>query len=57
MTMLLIGASYRNMPLGNLEKLESSAEEIRTILFSDKSDMHGIEAAVLVSTCNRFEIF
>ena len=57
MTMLLIGASYRNMPLGNLEKLESSAEEIRTILFSDKSDMHGIEAAVLVSTCNRFEIY
>ena len=57
MTVILIGANYRNLPLADLEKLESAADQIRTGLFNDKSDQHGIDGAVVVSTCNRFEIY
>lgn len=55
--MILLGANYRNLSLVELEKLESAAELIRNNLFNDKSDQHGIDGAVVVSTCNRFEIY
>ena len=57
MTVILIGANYQNLPLADLEKLESAADQIRSSLFNDKSDQHGIDGAVVVSTCNRFEIY
>ena len=57
MTVILIGANYHNLSLVELEKLESAAELIRMNLFNDKSDQHGIDGAVVVSTCNRFEIY
>jgi glutamyl-tRNA reductase len=56
-TVILIGANYHNLSLVELEKLESAAELIRNNLFNDKSDQHGIDGAVVVSTCNRFEIY
>ena len=57
MTVILIGASYRDIPLSDLAKLESCIETIRTKLFDDESIQHGIDGGVVVSTCNRFEIY
>lgn len=57
MTVILIGANFRNLPLADLEKLESNSEKIRFNLFDNKPDQHGIEGAVVLSTCNRFEIY
>lgn len=55
--MILIGANFRNLPLADLEKLERNSEKIRSILFDNKPDQNGIEGAVVLSTCNRFEIY
>ena len=57
MTVVLIGASYKEISLSDLEMLESKSIAIKASLFSDPSAEHGIEGCVVVSTCNRFEIY
>lgn len=57
MTVVLIGASYKEISLSDLEMLESKSIAIKASLFSDHSADHGIEGCVVVSTCNRFEVY
>ena len=57
MTLILIGTSYRNIPLSELEILERNAESIRSAIFENYIDGSEIEGGVVVSTCNRFEIY
>ncbi|HEY4898646.1 MAG TPA: hypothetical protein VIH79_02885, partial [Candidatus Nanopelagicaceae bacterium] len=57
MTVVLIGASYKEISLSDLEMLESKSVAVKAALFSDPSAEHGIEGCVVVSTCNRFEIY
>lgn len=47
MAFVLIGASFSDMPLSQLEHLEQQAHAVRKAL----------PAGVLISTCNRFEIY
>ena len=47
MAFVLIGASFSDMPLAQLEHLEHQASAVREAL----------PAGVLISTCNRFEIY
>ncbi|MEY4411636.1 MAG: hypothetical protein RLZ69_1210, partial [Actinomycetota bacterium] len=47
MVLVLIGASYSEMPLHQLEILEREASTIR----------QQFDSGVLVSTCNRFEVY
>jgi len=54
---LLVGASYREIPLTTLEVLESKADAIRSAICGEESLAHGIEGCVVVSTCNRFEVY
>ena len=57
MTLILIGTSYRSIPLSELEILERSADSIRNSLFENQVDDFDIEGGVVISTCNRFEIY
>ena len=57
MTLILIGTSYRSIPLSELEIFEQSAESIRNRLFENQSGRAEIEGGVVISTCNRFEIY
>ena len=57
MTLILIGASFRSIPLSELEILERNAELIRNAIFENYIDGSDIEGGVVVSTCNRFEIY
>ncbi|MFD3725188.1 glutamyl-tRNA reductase [Streptomyces sp. NPDC058671] len=55
-TMLVLGISHASAPLDLLERLagtDRSAED----LVSDVTSVDGIDAAVVVSTCNRLEIY
>jgi glutamyl-tRNA reductase len=54
---ILFGASFKDIPLTSLEILETHAEKIRASLFDSKFDQNGIKGGVVVSTCNRFEIY
>lgn len=55
--LVLIGASHHNLSLAKLELLEREASAIRTRLFNSSSVEHGITGGVLISTCNRFEVY
>lgn len=57
MTLIFIGASFHNISLTELEILERSADEIRKAVFESSTRKSHVEASVLVSTCNRFEIY
>lgn len=57
MTLLLIGANFRNVSLENLETLEKKSNEISVNIFNADSQQSGIEGGVVLSTCNRFEIY
>jgi len=52
-----VGASYQEISLEELEVIEKKSHEIRSALFSDEASAHGIEGCVIVSTCNRFEVY
>jgi glutamyl-tRNA reductase len=56
-SILLVGASYREISLQELEVIESKSDEIRSAIFSEEASLHGIEGCVIVSTCNRFEVY
>ncbi len=57
MTILLIGANYRDLPLSELEILERNADRIRFDLFDPNLGNHAIDGGVVLTTCNRFEIY
>lgn len=57
MNIVLVGASFREISLRDLEILESNAEEIRSEICSREASENGIEGCVIVSTCNRFEVY
>lgn len=52
-----MGASFHDISLTELEVLERSADEIRLAVFEASTRESQIEACVLISTCNRFEIY
>lgn len=56
-TLVLIGGSYRDFSLSNLELLERNVDLIRKQLFTPETSKQGIKGGVLVSTCNRFEAY
>jgi len=55
--LVLIGASHHNLSLAKLEMLEHGASDVRNRLFNSLSSEHGINGGVLISTCNRFEVY
>ena len=57
MGILLVGTSYRDISLQELEVLEKKSEEIRSAISSHEASENGIEGSVIVSTCNRFEVY
>ena len=57
MSILLLGTSYRDSSLQELEILEKKSEEIRSAIYSHEESNQGIEGSVIVSTCNRFEVY
>lgn len=57
MALVLIGASHHNLSLAKLETLEREASAVRNRLFNSLSSEHGINGGVLISTCNRFEVY
>ncbi|MBI3430483.1 MAG: glutamyl-tRNA reductase [Actinobacteria bacterium] len=57
MALVLIGASHHNLSLAKLELLERDAGLIRNRLFKPSNIDHGINGGVLISTCNRFEVY
>ena len=56
MTLVLIGTDYREVPLEDLDRLNQAREQIEAALSagSTTSTIHG---AVIISTCNRFELY
>lgn len=57
MALLLIGTDYKDVSLTDLNELEKSVPAIYTKLNSLNANQSGINAAVVLSTCNRFEIY
>lgn len=57
MDILLVGASFRDITLQDLSLLEKKTEEIRQAIASPEVADTGIEGCVVVSTCNRFEVY
>ncbi|MEI9907348.1 MAG: hypothetical protein WDO06_05015 [Actinomycetota bacterium] len=57
MSFLLVGASFREISLEELELLDAQSHEIRGALFSSESTKFGITGCVVVSTCSRFEVY
>ncbi len=57
MSLHFIGTSFRELSLEKLEVLEAHAEKILQIISSPEASEFGITGVVLVSTCNRFEIY
>lgn len=55
MAFVLLGANYSDVPLDQLEHLESQTEQIRKALF--ESDSQNLGAGVVIGTCNRFEVY
>jgi len=52
--LIYLGTDFHNASLSDLEKFESSAEAIQNSLSLDQNLIHG---AVVLATCNRFEIY
>ncbi len=57
MNILLVGVSFRDISLQDLSLLEKKSEEIRQAICSHEVADTGIEGCVIVSTCNRFEVY
>jgi len=55
-TLVLLGTDYREVPLEDLDRLSQVRETIESNLISNKAET-GIAGAVIVSTCNRFELY
>ena len=56
MTLVLIGTDYREVPLEDLDRLSQAQEKIEVAL-SAKTKAATIRGAVIISTCNRFELY
>lgn len=56
MPLVLIGTDYREVPLEDLDRLSQAQEKIEAELSAD-SQNSTISGAVIVSTCNRFELY
>ena len=56
-TLVLIGGSHHDLSLSNLEILERNVDLIRKRLFTSETSEQGINGGVLISTCNRFEVY
>ena len=56
MTLVLIGTDYREVPLEDLDRLNQAREEIEASLVSNTAEST-VAGAVIISTCNRFEIY
>ena len=56
MTLVLIGTNYREVPLEDLDRLSQAQEKIEAAL-SAGSSTSNIQGAVIISTCNRFELY
>ena len=56
MTLVLIGTDYREVPLEDLDRLSQAREKIEAEI-SASSINATIQGAVIVSTCNRFELY
>jgi glutamyl-tRNA reductase len=54
---LLVGTSFRDISLQDLSLLEKKTDEIRQAISLPEVADSGIEGCVLVSTCNRFEVY
>ena len=54
MVLVLVGASYQDVPLDGLNRLAAAEDGLAVRLV--ESDQ-GIDGAVVLSTCNRFEIY
>jgi glutamyl-tRNA reductase len=54
MALIYLGTDFHNVPLSYLEKFETSAHTIHKSLSLDQKLIYG---AVVLSTCNRFEIY
>jgi glutamyl-tRNA reductase len=57
MALMLIGADYRDISLSDLNKLEKSVHHLYKALKSKEARNSGISAGVILSTCNRFEVY
>jgi glutamyl-tRNA reductase len=57
MALLLLGTDYKDVSLTDLNELENSVEDIYEKLTNDLAVEAGINASVVLSTCNRFEIY
>ncbi|MFB6841687.1 glutamyl-tRNA reductase [Streptomyces sp. NPDC056361] len=55
-TMLVLGISHASAPLDLLERLAGTDRPAEDLV-SDATSVDGIDAAVVVSTCNRLEIY
>lgn len=56
MTLVLIGTDYREVPLEDLDRLNQARETIESLLVANSSEST-VAGAVIVSTCNRFELY
>ncbi len=52
----LLGYDYDHAPIGELEKLSASDKYIDQI-YADFIESYNIDELIVLSTCNRFEIY
>ena len=57
MVFVLLGASYNDVPLEQLESLERHTDKIRSALLGSAAASEIISGGVLIGTCNRFEVY
>ena len=53
----MVGANYRFITLNDLEILDNTSNKIREAIFLGDAAGNGIEGCVIISTCNRFEVY
>lgn len=62
MALALVGANFREITLPELERIEAASAAIASEIFGEKGaklhrHQNGIEGGVLISTCNRLEVY
>ena len=57
MTLVLIGGSHHELSLSTLEILERDLPLLQKELFTAATAEQGIKGGVIISTCNRFELY